>query len=158
MTRSRRRSAVGVAALALLAGCSGSDPRLADPAPATGSHTPDPAPSGLDAARGFRSARGYRATPLPIRISIPKIGVASSLDRLGRARDGTVQVPSRWGVAGWYAHGPRPGDPGSAVLLGHVDSRRGPAVFFRLRELRGVTRSRSRAPRSNIIVFATLRT
>jgi sortase (surface protein transpeptidase) len=39
-------------------------------------------------------------------------------------------------VAGWYAPGTRPGDPGSAVILGHVDSKRGPAVFFRLRELR----------------------
>jgi len=55
-------------------------------------------------------------------------------------------VPSRWGVAGWYELGPRPGDPGSAVILGHVDSKRGPAVFYRLRELRagdeiGVTRA-----------------
>jgi hypothetical protein len=80
--------------------------------------------------------RGYRATPIPTRISIPKIRVASSLDRLGRAPDGTVEVPSRWEVAGWYALGPRPGDLGSAVILGHVDSTRGPAVFFRLRELR----------------------
>jgi sortase (surface protein transpeptidase) len=135
MTWGRRPLAVGAAALALLVGCSGSDPPLADPAPATGSQTPDqtaspqrpdPAAGGLD----------YRATPLPVRVQIPKIRVASSLDRLGRAQDGTVEVPSRWGVAGWYALGPRPGDPGSAVILGHVDSRRGPAVFFRLRELR----------------------
>jgi sortase (surface protein transpeptidase) len=45
-------------------------------------------------------------------------------------------VPSRWEVAGWYAPGTRPGDPGSAVILGHVDSKRGPAVFYRLRQLR----------------------
>jgi sortase (surface protein transpeptidase) len=147
MTWGRRPLAVGAAALALLVGCSRSDPRLADPAPATGSqtpdrtaspHRPDPAASGLDAARGFRSTRGYRATPVPTRMIIPKIGVASSLDRLGRARDGTVQVPGpdRWEVPGWYELGPRPGDRGSAVILGHVDSTRGPAVFFRLRELR----------------------
>jgi sortase (surface protein transpeptidase) len=71
-----------------------------------------------------------------VRIDIPRIGVTSSLDRLGRARDKTVEVPTRWEVAGWYAAGTRPGDPGSAVILGHVDSKRGPAVFFRLRELR----------------------
>ena len=147
MTWGRRPLAVGAAALALHDGGSGSDARLADPAPATGSQTPDrtaspqtpdPAASGLDAARGFRSARGYRATPLPVRVQIPKIGVASSLDRLGRAPDGTVEVPGpdRWGVPGWYELGPRPGDRGSAVILGHVDSKRGPAVFFRLRELR----------------------
>jgi hypothetical protein len=148
MTRSRRGLAVGVAALALLAGCSGSDGRPTDPPPAVASQTPDRAASsqtlglaagGLDAARGFRSVRGYRATPLPTRIIIPKIRVASSLDRLGRAPDGTVEVPGpdRWEVPGWYELGSRPGDPGSAVLLGHVDSTRGPAVFFRLRELRG---------------------
>ena len=46
--------------------------------------------------------------------------------------------PHRWEEAGWYAGegGTRPGDPGSAVLLGHVDSTAGPAVFYRLRELR----------------------
>jgi hypothetical protein len=41
-----------------------------------------------------------------------------------------------WTGPGWYAGGTRPGDPGSAVILGHVDSKRGPAVFFRLHELR----------------------
>ena len=80
--------------------------------------------------------RGYRATPVPVRVEIPRIAVASTLERLGRAPDRTVQVPSDWDVAGWYAAGPRPGDPGSAVILGHVDSKRGPAVFFRLRQLR----------------------
>jgi len=71
-----------------------------------------------------------------VRVEIPRIGVASTLERLGRAPDRTVQVPSQWEVAGWYAGGPRPGDPGSAVILGHVDSKRGPAVFFRLGQLR----------------------
>jgi sortase (surface protein transpeptidase) len=73
---------------------------------------------------------------MPVRVEIPSIGVTSSLDRLGRAPDGTVEVPSDWEVAGWYAPGPRPGDPGSAVILGHVDSKRGPAVFYRLPQLR----------------------
>jgi hypothetical protein len=147
MTRSRRGLAVAVAALILLAGCCGSDGRPTDPPPAVASQTPDRTASsqtpgraadGLDAARGFRSVRGHRATPIPTRIIIPKIRVASSLDRLGRAPDGTVETPGpdRWEVPGWYELGPRPGDLGSAVILGHVDSKRGPAVFFRLRELR----------------------
>jgi hypothetical protein len=37
--------------------------------------------------------------------------------------------------AGWWAGGPRPGQVGAAVILGHVDSTTGPAVFFRLGEL-----------------------
>ena len=77
---------------------------------------------------------------MPVRLEIPAIGVDTVLQRLGREQDGTVAVPKgprEWEEAGWYEDGTRPGDPGSAVILGHVDSRRdGPAVFFRLRELR----------------------
>ena len=136
MTSGRRWLAAAAAALALLVGCSEAGARRADPDPAAASRTPETTAGGVDAARGFRSTRGYRATPMPVRVEIPSIGVASSLDRLGRAPDGTIQEPTRWQVAGWYAPGPRPGDPGSAVILGHVDSKRGPAVFYRLRELR----------------------
>jgi sortase (surface protein transpeptidase) len=130
MTRGRRGLAAGAAAVALLVGCAGVGARRAEPPPA-----PDQPAGGVDAARGFRSARNYQGTPIPVRIEIPRIGVASALDRLGRAPDGTIQEPRRWQVAGWYAPGTRPGDPGSAVILGHVDSKGGPAVFFRLRQL-----------------------
>jgi sortase (surface protein transpeptidase) len=149
MTPGRRRLGAGMAALvtlALLAGCSGAGARGAEPSPAPTSPAPtsaaptslarDRAARGAEAARAFRSERGYQATPVPVRIEIPSIGVASSLGQLGRAADRTVEVPTRWEEAGWYALGPRPGDPGSAVILGHVDSKSGPAVFFRLRELR----------------------
>jgi sortase (surface protein transpeptidase) len=136
MTSGRRRLAAATAALALLVGCSPAGARRADPGPAAASRTPETTAGGVDAARGFRSTRDYRATPMPVRVEIPSIGVTSSLDRLGRAPDGTVEVPSDWEVAGWYAPGPRPGDPGSAVILGHVDSKGGPAVFHRLRQLR----------------------
>jgi sortase (surface protein transpeptidase) len=134
MTWGRRWWAAALAVLVLLVGCSSSgaqDPEASPPA-----SSQDHAASGAQAARGFRSVRGYQATAIPVRIEIPRIHVASSLDRLGRAPDGTIEEPSRWEVPGWYALGPRPGDPGSAVILGHVDSKRGPAVFYRLRELR----------------------
>ena len=86
-----------------------------------------------------------------MRVAIPSIGVASALDRLRRAPDKTVQEPTRWAVAGWHAAGTRPGDPGSAVILGHVDSKRGLAVFFRLRELRpGDTVTIGRADGSSV--------
>jgi sortase (surface protein transpeptidase) len=136
--RARLAAVAGaVALLALLAGCSGGpEGRPGGVSSTAAPGAPEQEAKGLDAARGFRSTRGYRTTPVPVRVEIPKITVASSLDRLGRAPDRTVEVPSDWDVAGWYAAGPRPGDPGSAVILGHVDSKRGPAVFFRLRQLR----------------------
>jgi sortase (surface protein transpeptidase) len=140
MTGGRRRLAAVAGAVALLvlaAGCGGSpEGRYAGVTSTAATRVPDRTAKGGEAVRGFRSVRGYRATPVPVRVEIPRIGVASSLDRLGRAPDGTIQEPTRWGVAGWYAPGTRPGDLGSAVILGHVDSKRGPAVFFRLRELR----------------------
>jgi sortase (surface protein transpeptidase) len=136
MTPGRARLGVAAVALALLAGCTQAEANRAEPPAAATTRATGPAAGGGDAARDFRSTRGYKATPVPVRIDIPRIGVTSSLDRLGRARNKTVEVPTRWEVAGWYAGGTRPGDPGSAVILGHVDSKRGPAVFFRLRELR----------------------
>jgi hypothetical protein len=72
---------------------------------------------------------------VPLRLSIPSIGVATRLVRLGLNSDGTLQVPTDFSVAGWYALGPSPGEQGAAVIAGHVDSKRGPAVFYRLGEL-----------------------
>jgi sortase (surface protein transpeptidase) len=135
MTATGRLLAAATAALVLLAGCSQAGARRTEEAPAATTRAPGQEASGVDAARGFRSARGYEATPAPVRIEIPRIGVASPLVRLGKAANGTVQVPP-FERAGWYAPGTRPGDPGSAVILGHVDSETGPAVFYRLRELR----------------------
>jgi Sortase domain len=137
MTWGSRRFAAGAVVLALLLGGSGS----AGAGPASRGRTAaaeakGPPTDGAAAVGAFRSVRGYRATPEPIRVSIPEIRVTSSLQRLGKELDGTIQTPHEWGVAGWYALGPRPGEPGSAVILGHVDSTGGPAVFYRLRELR----------------------
>src|SRR4029453_726301 len=49
--------------------------------------------------------------------------------------DGALTPPKNFAKAGWYADGTRPGDVGPAVIAGHVDSKRGPAVFYKLREL-----------------------
>jgi sortase (surface protein transpeptidase) len=71
-----------------------------------------------------------------VRIEIPSIGVSSALVRLGLNPDGTMQVPGDYGVAGWFTGGPAPGETGPAVIAGHVDSRSGPAVVYRLGALR----------------------
>jgi len=71
----------------------------------------------------------------PVRVEIPSIGVSSGLQALGLDGDGAIGAPSDFGVAGWFAAGPQPGQAGPAVIAGHVDSREGPAVFYRLHEL-----------------------
>jgi Sortase domain len=86
-------------------------------------------------ADSFRSVRSFDEIAPPVRLRIPAIRVDTGLDRIGRQADGTIAVPNSPVVGGWYAEGPRPGQPGPAVILGHVDSRNGPGVFFRLSEL-----------------------
>ena len=73
-----------------------------------------------------------RAVRPPARVSIPGVGVAASIVRLDLNPDGTLEVPSNDAVAGWYRLGPKPGETGAAIIVGHVDSRAGPAVFYRL--------------------------
>jgi hypothetical protein len=82
-----------------------------------------------------RSRRAVRIAR-PVRIEIQAIGVRAPVIPLGLNSDRTLQVPTDFGDAGWWAGGPRPGERGPAVIAGHVDSRTGPAVFFRLGDLR----------------------
>jgi sortase (surface protein transpeptidase) len=70
----------------------------------------------------------------PATITIPAIGVQAPIVAVGLQADGAMEVPDPDHV-GWYQRGPRPGAPGPAVLIGHVDDRTGPDVFHRLREL-----------------------
>jgi hypothetical protein len=72
----------------------------------------------------------------PRSIRIPAIGVRAPVIPLGRGADGTMQTPRDFSVTGWYKPWREPGERGSAVITGHVDSVNGPAVFYRLRDLR----------------------
>lgn len=73
----------------------------------------------------------------PVALTIPRIGVAADkIVNLGLAEDGTIEVPKDHAAPGWFGPGPAPGQFGPAVLAGHVDSLTGPAVFYRLSELR----------------------
>jgi hypothetical protein len=73
--------------------------------------------------------------PTPVRLRIPAIGVDAPLGPLDVDPAGVLPPPAANDAAGWWRAGPEPGEPGAAVIAGHVDSRTGPAVFFRLREV-----------------------
>jgi hypothetical protein len=75
------------------------------------------------------------ARSAPVTLRIPAIGLSVSVSTLGLKSDGTVEVPTDAQVPGWFRLGPSPGQVGSAVILGHVDSHAGPAVFYQLRAL-----------------------
>lgn len=82
-----------------------------------------------------RAAPVRRHTTQPVRLDIPAIQVSTHLVGLGLEPDRTVEVPTNPDRAGWFTLGPSPGAPGSSVVLGHVDSIAGPAVFARLEYL-----------------------
>jgi sortase (surface protein transpeptidase) len=79
--------------------------------------------------------RTQEAVGRPVSIALPAAGVEARVVPVGLRPDRTMEVPAV-DLAGWYEVGPRPGEAGPAVIVGHVDSRSGPAVFFRLGELR----------------------
>jgi sortase (surface protein transpeptidase) len=73
----------------------------------------------------------------PIGLAIPSIDVHSTnIVGLGLEEDGSLEVPRNASAPGWFTPGPSPGQFGPAVIAGHVDSADGPAVFYRLGELR----------------------
>lgn len=127
-----------------LGGCSGDGPgteeqEAASPAPElTPSLQPEDDP-GTGQARvsqlSQHRAREGRQALAGMTLEIPAIGVATPLVALGLNEDRSMQVPSDFGQAGWYQYSVIPGDPGPAVIAGHVDSRSGPAVFFHLADL-----------------------
>ena len=75
---------------------------------------------------------------IPTRISIPSLGVRAKVVKVGRAADGSIATPAvdPAEATGWYRLGPTPGELGTAVIVGHVDTDSQPAVFHRLPELR----------------------
>ncbi len=70
----------------------------------------------------------------PARIVIPAIDVDALVVNVGVLDDGSMDLPP-FGLAAWFHVGPAPGARGPAVIIGHVDSKKGPDVFFRLKEL-----------------------
>jgi sortase (surface protein transpeptidase) len=78
-----------------------------------------------------------RPVAAPSGLSVPSIGLdVGTPEQLGLDGAGQLAAPVDFDRIGWYAQGPKPGEAGPAVIVGHVDSFRGPAVFFRLDEIR----------------------
>lgn len=74
---------------------------------------------------------------VPARLRIPSIGVDASVEKVGQTPQGAMDVPKNiWDVA-WYDLGIKPGNPGNAVIDGHLDGYNIPAaVFYNLRSLK----------------------
>ena len=100
------------------------------------SQTHAPQPSAAVAGSVGAAAHGPSLQrSVPVSLTIPAIGVDSTLLHLGLNADGTIQVPSlvtSANEAAWYKYSATPGQVGASVIEGHVDSYQGAAVFYRL--------------------------
>lgn len=114
----------------LLGGCMAADAGEAS-APPVETTSASPSFTPHSELSTYRSTRTHSETALPVRLRIPAIDVDTSLDSLGLNDDKSIQVPEDPDVAGWWKDGPRPGQVGPAVILGHVRWN-APAVFSRL--------------------------
>jgi sortase (surface protein transpeptidase) len=93
----------------------------------------------------------------PVRLVIPAIGVRTRLIHLGLTSEHTMVVPATTSVAGWFTGSPRPGAIGSSIIAGHIDSRAGPGVFYRLREMRPGERAYVIRANKSIAVFKVIK-
>ena len=74
--------------------------------------------------------------PLLENLKIPIIGVDATVESVGLTSAGAVDVPKGPSDAAWFDLGPRPGEIGSAVFVGHSGWKNGiPAVFDNLYKL-----------------------
>jgi sortase (surface protein transpeptidase) len=97
-------------------------------------HAPQPSAAAAGVT-GTRHSGPSIPRSIPVSIDIPSIGVNSKLLHLGLNSAGGIQVPSLTSeadLAAWYKYSATPGQIGTSVIEGHVDTYIGPAVFFRL--------------------------
>ncbi|MBY6037348.1 class F sortase [Fictibacillus nanhaiensis] len=72
---------------------------------------------------------------VPYSIEIPALDVKTTIEKVGTLENGQMGVPKSFDTVGWFGDGSQPGSPGNAVMAGHVDSKTGPAIFYKLDEL-----------------------
>jgi hypothetical protein len=94
-----------------------------------------PAPDGVPEGRETLT----RVAP-PVSLRVPAIEVDARIVVVGLEPDGAMEIPSDVRTVGWYdpfeGAGVAPGEPGTAVIAGHVDSRtQGRGAFWSLRDL-----------------------
>src|SRR5712692_9473647 len=77
-------------------------------------------------------APAARIVTSPTRLLIPKIGVDAKIEARGLDSNRNMETPNDSHDVAWYDLGPRPGEPGNALINGHVTWWTGSAVFARL--------------------------
>lgn len=96
--------------------------------------TPLTGQAGGAVGRVLPAAHAPLAGALPQRVDVPSIGIQAPVIPRGLDKDGAIEPPpyDRPGTVGWWSKGVQPGTAGTALMVGHVDTRSKPAVFYGL--------------------------
>ncbi|MFE8940447.1 class F sortase [Streptomyces sp. NPDC007872] len=100
-------------------------------APSKAAPAPKTAPRPKDTSR---QAPASLPRSRPTTVAVPAITIEAPVTDLGLDAEGRLAAPpvDNPRIVGWYAKGPTPGERGTAVVVGHRDTRTGPAVFLNL--------------------------
>nr|WP_240509290.1 class F sortase [Streptomyces agglomeratus] len=73
----------------------------------------------------------------PLSVAVPAITIEAPVVGLGLEPQGHLAAPQvdNPRLVGWYRDGPTPGEAGTSLLVGHRDTRTGPAIFLNLNAL-----------------------
>jgi LPXTG-site transpeptidase (sortase) family protein len=122
-----------------------------------------PNPSKLPAERinneqiqnDFKPPIEYNVFGLPLRIKIPAIGVDANIEHVGLTLQGAVDAPKGPSNGGWFDLGPRPGENGNAIIVGHYGWKNNMrAVFDDLHKLEKGDKIYVEDENGEIIIFA----
>ncbi|MEU6452742.1 class F sortase [Streptomyces sp. NPDC046979] len=111
-------------------------PLPAQPAQPATSASPKAGPSATGTSR-TRPAGPVLPRSKPVRLLIPEISVDAPFTGLAIGAGGQLQPPpaADTNLVGWYAKGVSPGERGTSIIAGHVDTKTSAAVFARLGQL-----------------------
>lgn len=100
----------------------------------TGVAIPLPGQAGGPAAPGMPAAHTPLGPAAPARVDVPSLGVQAPVMVRDLDTQGAIEAPpyENPGTVGWWRGGAQPGTAGTALLVGHVDTKSKPAVFYGL--------------------------
>ena len=133
-----RRALLGLTVLPLAACAAPGQPNSAGGKPALPVIVlePTPTPAAITYVASAPAKPRVDYMELPLRLSIPRLGVDAPVISVGLTPQMAMDVPQRADQVGWYEYSARPGMKGNSILAGHLDWNGQPGVFRRLSDMR----------------------
>lgn len=126
-----KRLLLSIPLMALLAACSAEEPQVVTESNVQSSTIEQPVHPVTPVNESLKEENSIK----PSVLTIPKLGIEAPIKEFGLDKEGNMELPENGKDVAWFEPGFQPGEKGNAVLAGHVDDEKKPAVFFELKEL-----------------------